>query len=244
MTQLLCPLYRSKPKTLRTLEGFLAVYGLEKIGLDETDISWVAESEEEKQRLRIPSFTFRFKKPDSVSLKLPFGVITQAIMGATETLDWEVPLNFFRKGKNDFLERRFIDAIHDFYFLLETLFANGKTKNKHVMAEFTKSSTLIALSAQVLKEGEMSVYRRSKKNLLEIFRNKYSKKSPEEYLKDIVKLRGFLHHHTIQNSKIWNPSLEYEYEMDAILIQELCFKVCISKVEPLIYTPRRPPSSS
>lgn len=217
------------------------MYALEKIALDETDISWLPESEEERRQLKVPSFTFRFKKPDSTRLKLPFGVITQAIMAATETLDWEVPLNFFRKGRNDFQERRFIDAIHDFYFLLETLFANGKTKNKQVMAEFTKSPTLITLSAQVLKEGEASISRRGKKNLLEIFSNKYAKKTPQEYLKEIVKLRGFLHHHSIQNTKIWNPSLEYEYEVDAALLQDLCFKVCLAKVEPLICTPRKRP---
>ena len=228
-------------KTLRTLEGFLAIYGLEKIALDETNMSWVAESEEEERQLKIRSFNFRFKKPEQIPHKAPFSVITRSIIASTKNQDWEVPLNFFRKGRNDFQERRYIDAIHDFYFLLETLFGNGKTRNRQVKSEFRKSPELLNHIAQILKAGEQSIRRRGgRTNLLDVFRDKYSKKSPEEYIDYIVDLRGFLHHHTLQNRKIWHPALEYEYELDALLLQDLCFKLCSTKVESIVCVPLTP----
>ena len=34
-----------------------------------------------------------------------------------------------------------------------------------------------------------------------------------------------------------NATMEYEYEMDAILLSYLCLKVCSTKVESMICTP-------
>ena len=125
-------------KTLRTLEGFLSIYGLERIALDEADTAWIAETEEEKQTLQQHHFKFKYTKRETSNLRAPFSVVKRSVMAATETLDWEVPLGFYRKGTNDYHDRKYIDAIHDFYFLLETLFANGKTKNYQVVEEFKK----------------------------------------------------------------------------------------------------------
>ncbi len=225
-------------KSLRTLEGFLSVYGLERIALDEADISWVPETEEEKERLKIGKFSLKFTKPDDMKMLAPFSVVSRSIIAAKNTLDWDVPLGFFRKGRNDFLERRYIDAIYDFYFLLETVFGNGKTKNAQVAMEFKNSAELVAFTGQVLKNGEQSILRRGgRKNLLDTFLAKYSNKSTAEYLECVVNLRGFLHHHSSRNKNIWNPALEFEYELDALLLQNLCFEVCCKKVESLICSP-------
>ncbi|MCX6908384.1 MAG: hypothetical protein NTY01_10120 [Verrucomicrobia bacterium] len=210
-------------KTLRTLEGFLAVFSLERIAIEDTDVTWVPESEEDKRRLTVTHFNFKFKKADRAS---------------TARQDLEVPLGFFRKGRNDFLERRYIDAIYDFYFVLETLFGNGKWRNYQVKAEFKKSPELIKFAQQVLSEGEQSLIRRQgRRSLLDAFRKKYSGKTPEEFLDSIVDLRGCLHHHNLAQKSPWNPALEYEYELDAHLMSDLCFKICESNVMAILWPP-------
>ncbi len=225
-------------KSLRTLEGFLAVYGLERIALDETEMTWIPECDEDRKRLKTTNFSFKFKKPKNQNLRAPFSVVTRSIIASKDALDWDMPLGFFRKGRNDFLERRYIDAIYDFYFVLETLFGNGKTKNVHVATEFKQSTELVNFAADVLKNAEMSILRRGgRKNLIDTFRAKYAGKSPEEFLDSIVLLRGFLHHHTVRNKKIWDPAQEYEYEVDALLLSNLCFKACCKKVESLVCSP-------
>ena len=171
-------------------------------------------------------------------MRAPFSVVKRSVMAATETLAWEVPLGFYRKGTNDYQDRKYIDAIHDFYFLLETLFANGKTKNYQVVEEFKKSQSLVAFAAQVLKEGEQAIVRRGTRTIvLDEFKQKLSNKTPEQYLEHIVNLRGFLHHHSLGHKRIWNPASEHEYEMDAILLSYLCFKICSTKVESIICKP-------
>jgi hypothetical protein len=225
-------------KRLRTIEGFLSVYGLEKISLDETNISWIPESDEDAKRLKTIDFAFRFKRTETVPIAVPFAVVARSIVAAQSASDLEIPLGFFRKGKNDLFERRYIDAIYDFYFVLETMFSNGKTKNYQVKEEFKKSHSLLSFTQNVLKDGEESLFRRSgRQNLVDAFRRKYASGTPEQFLDNIVELRGFLHHHSGRNARIWNPMVECDYEMDAVLLGDLCFKICSTKVESLICDP-------
>lgn len=225
-------------KTLRTLEGFLSIYGLERITLDEADISWVAETEEEKKTLQQHHFKFKFTKRETSNLRAPFAVVKRSVIASTEALDWEVPLSFYRKGTNDYHDRRYIDAIHDFYFLIETLFGNGKTKNYQVKEELEKSQPLVTIATQVLNEGEQTILARgTRTTVVDEFRKTFANKTPEKYLEHVVDLRGFLHHHSPQYKKTWNPTLEYEYELDAILLSHLCFLICSQKVESMICTP-------
>lgn len=225
-------------KALRTLEGFLSVYGLEEIGLNEIDTAWLADTEEEKQKFGEQHLKLKHTGPKAPDTKIPFAVVKRSVMASTQALDWEVPLGFYRKGTNDHHDRKYIDAIHDFYFLLETLFGNGKTKNYQVLEEFKKSPSLVAFAAQVLKEGGQIIAGRGTRTIvLDEFKQKLSKKTPEQYLEHIVNLRGFLHHHSLGHKKIWNPTSEYEYEMDSILLSYFCFKICSTKVESMICTP-------
>jgi hypothetical protein len=41
-----------------------------------------------------------------------------------------VLIAFFREGKNDYIEQKFINAFFNFYFVLEGMFGNGKTKKQ------------------------------------------------------------------------------------------------------------------
>lgn len=225
-------------KALRTLEGFLSVYGLEEIKLDEVDTSWLAETEAEKQKFGEQHLKLKHTGSKAPNVKIPFAVVKRSVMASTQTLDWEVPLSFYRKGTNDFRDRKYIDAIHDFYFLIETLFGNGKTKNYQVKEEFKKSQPLIALTVQVLKQGEQTILNRgTRTTILNEFRQKHANKTPAQYFDHIVDLRGFLHHHSLQYKAIWNPSMEYEYELDATLLSYLCFLICSQKVESIICKP-------
>ncbi len=225
-------------KSLRTLEGFLAVYGLVSIALDEEDISWIPESEDDKKKLKLTAFSIRPVKHPTSAFSMPFSVVSRSIIESKSALNLEIPLSFYRKGRKDFMEHRYIDAIYDFYFMLETLFGNGKTKNSHISQEFLKSTMLVTFASEVIGDAERNLLARSgRTNLVETFRKRYAEPSGEKFLKQLVILRGFLHHHSIENSRIWNPSSEYEYEVEAVLLSHLCFKVCAKEVEGLICRP-------
>src|SRR5205814_983136 len=79
---------------------------------------------------------------DSEVRSTPFDVLARAIIAADAATDIEVPLNFFRRGMLDVYGRNYIEAIYDFYFILETLFGEGKFKTDAVSAAFLNSSQL------------------------------------------------------------------------------------------------------
>ena len=43
-----------------------------------------------------------------------------------------MPLSFYRQGSIAYTEQRHIEAIYQFYFLFETLFGNGKMRNRAI----------------------------------------------------------------------------------------------------------------
>jgi hypothetical protein len=73
---------------------------------------------------------------------MPFDVLARAIFAADAATDIEIPLNVFRRGMLDVSERNYIEAIYDFYFILETLFGEGKFKSAAVSNAFLDSSQL------------------------------------------------------------------------------------------------------
>jgi hypothetical protein len=44
-----------------------------------------------------------------------------------------------------------------------------------------------------------------------------------------------LHHHTAKRRDIWHPEKHKEYEMEAIFLQELCFKIAFKVYEEIVF---------
>jgi hypothetical protein len=81
----------------------------------------------------------------------PFSFVVRSILAAKEVAPSEMAL---RKGYLDMEEWRYIEAIYDFYFMLETLYGNGKTKNVDVQREFLASPILVACTEKELSDPE------------------------------------------------------------------------------------------
>jgi hypothetical protein len=146
----------------------------------------------------------------------------------------EVPLSFCRKGLWDLKERRFIEAFYDFYFMLETLFAQGHSRTKVVKELFKGSPTLRAAV-----ERALNAYEREPKTaeLKRAFRQKYHRRSVDQVIDHLVNLRGFLHHHSLGTPGIWHPEGHSEYEIDALVIGRVAFELGFALAAPYVLTP-------
>jgi hypothetical protein len=212
---------------LRGLETILSLFGLISIDKDSFEIEYIPENEDEKKALPVTRLQLDYNKvtppPD---FTLDHDLLSAAVAASVhaELGNLTFPLSFFRKGRISMSEERFIGAYYDFYFLLETLYGNGKTKNDAVQAAFKKSTEIreaveqfLAFSKEVYPSGE------TRKSLMTKF-NGYSVDTLVEY---IVKQRGFFHHHTARKQNIWHPAHEEKYENDALMIQAIAFHVLI-----------------
>lgn len=219
---------------LRVLEGLLSLYGLESIDIKQPEVKWVAESEEEKKKIKLHSIKQSYQSRDEMDVEeLPHDLLVGSLIAATEAKELEIPLNFFRKGNLDVFEQRYIEAIYDYYFFLETLYGDGKFKKSSIVNSFLKSDDLIKSIKESVKSTRFVLRERS---LLKIFLEQYEDKSEKDIITHIVELRGFLHHHTLKHKDIWHPDKQDRFKVDAFFLQSVCFNVAFKLSAKYVFT--------
>jgi hypothetical protein len=135
---------------LRSLQGFLSMFGLRKIELDNLDIEWLPDNDAERAALPLLQYSMSPQDiPDADVRLLSYDLFARSILAADAATTIDVSMNFFRRGMVDIYERSYIEAIYDFYFLLETLFADGKFKQDEVMRKFAHSSLLRGCNSHI-----------------------------------------------------------------------------------------------
>jgi hypothetical protein len=206
---------------LRFLEGGLSFYGLESIDFDDPKKEWLPETDEEKIELTVHSYSSSTERIDISSVPVAkFGLIAQTLYAYADAWDLEPQFNFFRRGVIAIRDERFIDAIYNFYFYLESTFGNGQTRNERIKAEFAKNQDLMTMVG--VARDRFDVSRHVYRNLMNArFDGVYRSKTEREIISTIVDLRGFLHHHTSKRKDIWHPSDKWTYSADAFLMQDI-----------------------
>jgi hypothetical protein len=229
------PLLPFIQRELRALQGLLALFGLNSIEIDRPEVHWLPESQEERSQLHIFSHKVTTEPlPDDEVRPVPFDVLARSIIAADAATDIEIPLNFFRRGMLDVDERNYIEAIYDFYFILETVFGEGKFKTAAVSTAFLNSSQFRSCVQRAIADpGPMIVL---DGRLRASFEQSYGKMSVEDAIEKMIDLRGYLHHHTLKRRGIWNPEEQQRYDIDALFFQTVTYNVIFAIAEPYLYS--------
>lgn len=221
-------------RELRSLQGLLSLFGLESIDFESAEFEWMPESEQEGLDLALPSFkTCRKRLPDDEILPISFDIVARSVIAADAATEIEVPLNFFRRGMIDVFERNYIDAVYDFYFVIETVFAAGKFKKAATLEEFRNSELLRSCVQRALSVPSPMLA--TERDTLEQFRRAYGALSVDQALEKIFDLRGYLHHHTVKRRDTWHPDEQRAFETDALFLQAVTFNVVFKMAEPYLW---------
>ncbi len=211
-------------RELMAIEGLLSFYGVKSIEVRSPKLEWIPENDKDKAKLKVFTFSHRYVPMEEMDTEpVPHDLLVGSLIAACDCFEIEVPLNFFRKGSEDVFDRRYIEAIYDFYFLLETLYGDGKFRTKAVIDSFIRSSELESCVGEVLNLAGYPFWRGE--HLINQFNSKYKNKSYKEIITQIVELRGFLHHHSEKRNSNWHPNRQEQYKMDAFFLQDVCFRV-------------------
>jgi hypothetical protein len=214
-------------EAIRTAEGILSFFGLEHIAWGNPEEIYLPETDEEKQRLSVYRMSHSTKKVTALDTEpISFDIIGRSLLRAENLSNHEIPLAFFRKGKNDTYESRHIEACLDFLFMLETLFANGKFKSSQVVAEYTSSKLLLDAIYKATQDTDLPKFAQhrgpSHRNRLV---DKYTTKTPNQIAESFVDLRGQLHHHSLKDKNRWHPERHDDFLADALFLEQVCFHV-------------------
>lgn len=229
------PAFAFVKEEVRSIEALLTIFGVHEIDVNRFKTTWVPESEEEKNKIHLNDFLTDVAKADTESIQpLPFDLLARCVIGADKAAAIEMQLAFFRKGIVSFYEGRFIEAIYDFYFYLESMYGEGQFKKRGIEDAFNKSKPLAEAIREVMASPALSVTPR--KPELQRFLEKYSDMSVEGIIKHIVELRGFLHHHTGKRKGIWHPLDHNRYESEAHLLRAIAFSIAPKTVIDVLYS--------
>lgn len=221
------PFVERAQATIRAAEGILAFFGVEQIDWSNPEESYIPASAEERERLGIFSMTRSSRK--ATALDMPptaFDIIGRSLICADKILPHEIPLAFFRKGKNDTYENRHIEACIDFLFMIETLYANGKFKTSQVLSEYLSSRPLLEAIDRAARDPDLTriAQHRGQRHHASFVLN-YQSKTPAQIAERFIHLRGLLHHHTLKDKDRWHPDRHDEFLADALFLEQVCFHV-------------------
>jgi hypothetical protein len=222
---------------IRAIEGRLALFGLKGIHVERCRREWIPESQYEEEQLNLSSFQISKKERDDSELdQMPVDLVVRCFYHPATFNPIEVGLAFYRRGAIDAHEERPIDAIYDFYLMLETLFGEGKSKNQQVKEAFRNSPVLIRCVSAALNDEILMLGLQSNADLLSAFQSRYGHENPQIALDEWVELRGFLHHHAARRPNNWHPDEQKRFEVDARVMQYACMNVAFELTEDLVHS--------
>jgi hypothetical protein len=220
------PFHEIARKDLKTAEGILSLIGLKSIDFDKAEEIWLPDSPEEKKELDL--YEIRRSKAERPVREwpiTPFDLVARAFLAAHKGRDIETALSFYRKGRIDLVEERYIEAVYDFLFMIESLYGGGKFKSAQVESQYLNTTELQAMISETTAEETLRQIVASDTRISAAFGRDYLNKSPAAITKHLVELRGFLHHHTSSRPGIWHPDDHVRFGADAQFLQMLCMKI-------------------
>lgn len=210
-----------------SISAYLSLYGARGINTDAFKIDWIPENQDERENLHLMSFSHQ--AADDVDLPreiIPPEVIARCIAVAQSDPDLVEALTFFQYGHADMNQSRYVDAFYDFFFVLESLFANGKFKSHAVKEEFRNSIELQETIAPIIQENsrEAAFLRRDNS---ELWKTHCDGKTCKQISDFLVDTRGTLHHHNKKMRRKWSPTRQREYKFHAELIDQIASSLCL-----------------
>jgi hypothetical protein len=221
---------------LRVLQGLLSIYSPITIDVKEIDVKWIPETEDERKKLHLFSHSTKTNlKPVEELYALEFDLVARSVMAAHSAQQLDTELNFYRRGLIDINNDEYIEAIYDFYFVIERQFANGHFRKSEVLKAFRAHVPLKTAVAEVIANGGALL--KMKRSVYAEFQKKYGGLSVDDALERIFDIRGFLHHQSRTHSKQWHPEEVSRYEVDALFMQAVTFEVVFALITPHVWNP-------
>lgn len=217
---------------LRAIKGALYLWGIDDIDTNGPELEWIPETEEEKEQTKIYSLSTKIEDSEEVREDAPLDLLIRTIVSRRLFLEYELPLEFYRRASEDLGKGRYIEAFYGFYFVLEFLFGHGQFKKGILLSHYGNEEKVKEAIQTAISEPHSEVLGDAR--FREKYRSTYIGKSKEEILEHIIDRRGFLHHQSSSRKRNWSPHNDQEFAVDAFFLQMMSYKIiadfCIDKL--------------
>jgi len=226
-------LFESLESELREFESLLALlYNFKGVNWQSVRHELICETDEERQKATILGVAVGKAFPDEPR-EINERSLSELISIKDRYSSMIILLAFFREGRNDYIEQKFINAFFNFYFILEGMFGNGKTKNKDVALQFKKSDRLREFTQKAIDEF-IKPEPKHLKRINEMLRRRNMTLGVDALIELIVLTRGELHHFTNNPNRPQNtPFSHNEYQTISFITYNLAFSALLFLVVDL-----------
>jgi len=221
---------------IRAVRGALSLWHVADIDIDYPTVEWLPESDEERKALAISSFRHANTPLGSRELRnTPIDQLIRPFLSWRSFMPVEIPFEYYRRGEEDMANANYIEAIYDFYFVLEFMFAGGK---------FTKNGVRDAMLAsaearRVLAEAQQHVLPDVRDNPGDLarFEARYRNRPLNEVIDTITDLRGLLHHQSQTRKQNWHPASPAEFKVDAYFLCVAAHTAVLNVSASILFAP-------
>jgi hypothetical protein len=194
---------------------------LTHINWDTAKEGYIPETDQERKQNPVISFTFSKKYTES-TCQMDQESFEKTIQNKDHYKSLVTPKAFFREGINAFDSRSYINAFYNFYFILEDLYGQGKTKNKDVSKVMIASSEFRKSLEWVLANF---IDNRHETNLRQFCLEEKTVFDTNGLIELLTRVRGNLHHYSSSSSKhVGTPFNNEDFESIAFFSMGLAIR--------------------
>lgn len=209
---------------LQSIESDLAFSAqghIDRIRWDDAFELTIPENADEEKLVPSRYLTMTFGRPQ---LKYPLTADAARTIAERSPQDDDLVAikAFWREGTNEYREKRYVQAFYDFYFVIEGLFANGRSSKAEVLKAFAKSSEMSTVTDLALSRARAneSYWPR----LQDLLRTHSCGEDSSGAQKLLFALRGELHHFsTKKKGPQGTPLSQSKFETPAWFAKDFAF---------------------
>lgn len=200
-------------------------FRIKKIYWESPKRRWIAETKEEENILN--SLTIKdFQKNSEENkcyVEIAPEMLKSLIVNRQLHQSLVLPMSFFREGCNDFSSKRYTNSFINFYFYLDDLYGQCKTKNRDVENLFKSSEHLKNACAEAIELFKEEGSHENLKELNEFLEMERKTLSVDGIIELLVQVRGNLSHFSRKSTKKkGHPLNQRDFRSVAYLIKSIC----------------------
>lgn len=199
-------------------------FGIRKIYWESPKRAWIAETPEEQEALEfLPNHFQRESHENKCYREMSPQMLASLVQSRRLHKHLVLPMSFYREACNDFNSGRYTSSYINFYFYLDDLYGQGKTKNQEI-EKLLKSSQYVRQAVQqtlqLYQEIESLDNLEELKEFLNLERKEFS---VDGIIELIVQVRGNLSHFSQKSSKKkGHPLNQRDFRSMAFLMKSIC----------------------
>ena len=201
-------------------------FEVKKIHIDELEVKWIYETEEEKGSIPITSLG-RNRVRETPVKNISNSNLSNLVVFRKRLPDAYIPFDYYRQARNFFNENDYYFAYINYFMMLEFLFANGHSRKAAMIHDFMNSDLLqlcILKALQILKTNNPNKKNKDYLWLVQECQNRKKNLDFKGIVYVLVEFRGLLSHASIRSKKyLLDPE---QLRSIALFISLICFILC------------------